>query len=236
MTGINEPTNSECMRRLLSFVMPSVSAVGRRLWYGDDLREVYPRYLVATHGIIRASVPLMQRALEVARQNASAGDSVCGGLAAYLEKHIPEEMHHDEWLLEDLDRLGVGRACATDPPPSPTVASMVGRQYYLIHHVHPVALLGYIGFLEGYPPSEDLCEHGAASTGYPVEAFRTLRKHAHLDRFHCRELDQALDGLPLTAEQLNLVCANAVQSADQLCCVIEEFLPGTDRMPVGDAE
>ena len=34
-----------------------------------------------------------------------------------------------------------------------TAAALVGAQYYWIRHVHPVALLGYVMLLEGYPPS-----------------------------------------------------------------------------------
>ena len=37
-------------------------------------------------------------------------------------------------------------------PPAPAVAALVGAQYYWVLHHHPVALLGYIGLLEGYPP------------------------------------------------------------------------------------
>ena len=115
------------------------------------VRDLYPEYLVASHGIVRASVPLM----EVARQRATsiAGeDPVAAGLAAYLYEHIPEELDHDEWVLQDLELLGVDRTHVLARPPTPTIAQFVGAQYYWVAHYHPVALLGYIALLEGYPP------------------------------------------------------------------------------------
>ena len=37
--------------------------------------------------------------------------------------------------------------------PPPSVAGLVGSQYYWILHHHPVAFLGYVALMEGYPPT-----------------------------------------------------------------------------------
>src|SRR5215510_7596973 len=99
--------------------------------------------------MIRATVPLMEAAL--ARTRVMGADLLAPKLALYFEHHIPEEMHHDEWLLDDLESLGFNRSDLLRRPPSPTVAGMVGAQYYWIHHYHPVLLLSYIMVMEGYP-------------------------------------------------------------------------------------
>jgi hypothetical protein len=213
------------LRATLAPFLPGMSRAGRRFWEHPDLRVLYPRYLVALHTVIRASVPLMRTALEVSRVRYC--DLPCGPpLAAYLDKHIGEEMWHDDWLLEDLERLGVRPATATRHIPSPVVAAMVGSQYYYIHHVHPAVFLGYIAALEGYPPSEDLARIAADRTGYPVTAFRTLRKHAHLDPQHCRDADATIDAIPLDATLHGMVRANAVATLDYLTSMITEITDG----------
>jgi hypothetical protein len=154
----------------------------------------------------------------------SDGDPVAAGVAAYLEEHIPEELHHDEWLLADLETLGIGRNDVLARTPSTTVAALVGAQYYYVLHHHPVALLGYISLLEGYPPSPELVDELAAATGYDEDAFRTLRLHAELDPGHRDELDATLDELPLTPEQGSAIGLSAMFSVDGLARSIDEVI------------
>ena len=72
--------------------------------------ELYPEYLVTSHCIIRASVPLMEAGRERALALAD-DDPVAAALAPYYEHHIPEELsHHDDWLLDDLEVLGRERS------------------------------------------------------------------------------------------------------------------------------
>jgi hypothetical protein len=214
------------VRGSLELLMPAVSRAGQRFWNHPDLATLYPRYLVAVHTVIRASVPLMRQALRVTRSEHLA-TAIGPALAAYLDTHIPEEMHHDDWLLEDLERIGVSSRVALDHAPSPTVTAMVGTQYYYINHVHPVILLGYISVLEGYPPTEALAKMAADRTGYPLEAFRTLRKHAHLDPHHRLDLDAALDTMPMTDRLLDLVSANALQTTNYLAQLVTEIVEGS---------
>ena len=128
------------------------------------------------HGIIRAGVPLMEAAR--ARASELADDPVADGLAEYLDEHIPEEEEHDGWLLEDLELLGVAGGSVLERPPSSTVAALVGAQYYWIFHYHPVALLGYIAVLEGYPPDPAEVDRLSRRMALPTGAFRTLAAHA----------------------------------------------------------
>jgi len=223
---ITTPTSfSTQVRDVLRLLLPTMSARGTAFWNHPDLRVRYPRYLVATHTVIRASVPLMQTAVAEARTR-YPDDPATAPLCAYLDWHIPEETGHDEWVLEDLERIGIPSSIALEHPPTTAVTSLVGSQYYYIRHVHPAVLLGYIAVLEGYPPSEELARTAAARTGYPIEAFRTLRKHAHLDPHHRRDLDATLDRIPLTPQLAGAIRRNALQTMAGLIDLIDEINSG----------
>ena len=212
---------SALLRRKISLVIPAFVRVGDRLVAHPRVRELYPEYLFTSHCVIRASVPLMETARDVA---AARADPVSAALAPYLAHHVPEELDHDEWLLGDLEGLGYDRAVLLARPPSPAVASLVGAQYYWIHHFHPVALLGYIGLLEGYPPSLELIDTLQRRTGYDRAAFRTMIAHAELDPGHGAELDELLDTLPLTPEQSAVIGLSAMHTVDLYTRAIEELL------------
>lgn len=189
--------------------------MGPRIIAHPQAREIYPEFLITSHGILRASVPL----LELARERALAlgeDDAVAVALADYLVEHIEEEQHHDEWLLEDIEVVGIPRAEVLARPPAPAVATLVGSQYYWILHYDPVAVLGYVAVLEGYPPSSQLIDDLMASTGYAANAFRTLRLHGELDIGHGAALDEVLDRLPLTREQSAVIGLSAIHTVDSL--------------------
>jgi Iron-containing redox enzyme len=214
---------SDNLRRKIGLLLPELVGAGRRLVEHPRIRELYPEYLVAMHGVIRASVPVMEAARARA-EDLAHDDAVCRLLADYLTHHIPEERDHDEWLLDDLEVLGRDRPSVLRKPPSPTIAALVGSQYYWIFHYHPVAVLGYIAVLEGYPPSTALIEEFTTRTGYDAEAFRTMSKHADLDPGHAEELDEALDGLPLTREQSAAVGLSALHTVNTLVRMVDEVI------------
>jgi hypothetical protein len=109
-------------------------------------------------------------------------------------------------------------------PPSPAVAALVGAQYYWILHYHPVAVLGYVAVLEGYPPSDRLLADWIDRTGYDERAFRTLRLHGELDAGHSAELDELLDRLPVTHEQSTVIGLSALHTVEALVRVYDEIV------------
>jgi len=214
---------SERLHRKIGLLLPAALDAGERLMSHPRVRELYPEYLFTSHCVIRASVPLM----ETGRDRASSladNDPVSAELAPYLEQHIPEELDHDEWLLDDLEVLGRDRAAILARSPSPTVAALVGAQYYWIHHYHPVALLGYIALLEGYPPSPEMVDRLVASTEYPRNAFRTMLAHAELDPGHREELDALVDRLPVSDEQTAVIGLSAMSSVSLYTRALEEVI------------
>jgi hypothetical protein len=197
--------------------------VGRRLFEHPRIRELYPEYLITSHGIVRASVPLMETARRVVASE-WLSDGTTEPLTTYLDEHIPEERDHDEWLLADLEVLGVDRASVVRRQPSASVAALVGSQYYWIHHHHPIALLGYICLLEGYPPVADDVERLIDRTRLDRAAFRTLLHHAELDPGHGEELFATIDALPLTPDHSAAIGVSAIASAHHLMLAIEEVV------------
>ena len=172
-------------------------------------------YLLRTYSIIRSSVPLMQAAYDNCIDTPEEVNLIAQ-LRKYDKKHIREEMHHDEWILNDLESIGVPRRESLVRMPSQEVAELVGSQYYWIYHWHPVCLLGYISFLEGNPPKKELIYRLQKITGYPETAFRTLVKHSDLDGHHRDEFDELLEVLPLTTKHEQWITANALYSVYKL--------------------
>ncbi len=216
---------SRDLRRKIELFLPALSEVGRRLLEHPRARDLYPEFLVTSHWIIRASVPLMEAARDRALAMAD-DDPVSAAIAPYFESHAPEELNHDEWLLDDLEAIGRDRSEVVARPPSATVAALVGAQYYWILHYHPVALLGYIAAFEGYPPSPRLIEELVRATGYEPAAFKTLLRHAELDPGHAAELDEQLDGLPLAPEHSAVMGLSAMYSTDTYRRALDEVVDG----------
>jgi hypothetical protein len=214
-------THSRTLRTKMELLLPSLAGQLSRLFAHPKIADLYPEYLFTLHCATRASVPLMEAALHRSEYLADS-DPVAAALVVYLTRHIPEEMH-SHWLLEDLEVLGICRSSVHSRIPSPTLASFVGAQYYWIHHFHPVSLLGYMELAEGYPPTLEQLDDLQKSTGYPSEAFRSLRRHSHLDLEHRDDLHRVLDGLPLTPTQQELIGLSALHSIDLAASLIHDI-------------
>jgi len=217
------PETSKLLHGKIELVSGPFLDASRRFLAHPNVAALYPEYLITLHCIVRSSVPVMQAALDRAEAMADS-DPVAEGLTAYLERHIDEERGHDRWLLEDLERLGVPPAAVLARVPSPSVAALVGSQYYWVLHYHPVALLGYLAVAEGYPAAPSLIEDLISRTGYPRECFRMLAEHAELDPHHRDELDQLLDSLPLTEDLETLLGLSAMSTVGFMAHCIREVL------------
>jgi hypothetical protein len=215
----------ERLRRKLESVLPELVGAGWRLARHPRVAELYPDYLVMCHGVVRATIPLMECTLAAADERAG-DDPAAAMLADYLRHHITEETGEDEWLLQDLEAVGRDRAAVLAQPPSPVVAGLVGAQYYWVFHHDPIAFLGYLAALEGYPPSQALIDELMTRTGYDEGAFRTILAHAERDPGHRDELLELLDRLPVTPEQSALLGLSALWSARTLARAISDVTEG----------
>ena len=173
-------------------------------------------------------VPLMEAALKGARA-VRPGDEVAAGLAAYLERHIPEEMHDEvpgDAVVDDLQALGLDPDEVRELPTTPQIAAMVIAQLTWIRDDHPVAILGFLE-LEAHNADRATVERLIAKTGLPREGFGQLLLHSRLDLAHAKELHRVLDELPLEPAHEQLIGLSALHT---MALVTEAFLDA-----IGDA-
>lgn len=216
-------THSQLLRAKIRLANPCLQNVSDRFWTHPRLNQLFPEFLFMMHTIIRSSVSLINAAGDSAAQR-SDSDEVSQKIATYYKTHAQEEMHHDDWLLEDIIALGTPRSAALARLPSSSVASLVGAQYYWALHVHPVSLFGYLAVLEGNPTSLKQLDAIRKKHALPPEGLRTMIKHARLDPHHRDEIYGQLDDLPLTENQAALVALSAFHTIAQITEAIEEIL------------
>ena len=193
------------------------------IWNHPRFPELLPDFLCALHAGMRATEHSLRITAECAQARA-ASDPVAAGIADYLARHAIEERQHDDWLLEDIEVLGLSRAEVLSRIPLPSVAALVGSQYYWAYHYHPVAFMGYIAVLEGRPPVKEYLEQVIARTGLPRAAFRTYFLHSTLDIHHVREFEETLNRLPLGPEHISVMGVSAITTVDLLRQVHEDVL------------
>lgn len=140
--------------------------------------QVFIKNLVWLYQIMSASENLMV----VAAKESS------GRLKRYLHEHLSEEADHAKWLAEDLATVGVS---APAQPLMRSAVELAGTQYYLIHHVSPACLLGYMAVLEGFPFPVSVCDE--LEQLYGKSLLRCLRYHAENDLEHRKELFRVID-------------------------------------------
>lgn len=217
----------EARRRLYSARLVEATA---RLWEHPRIVEIYPAMLFRMHCMARATVPLMEAAVS-RLSSLETADPVVAGLREYFTDHISRERHHDDWILEDLAALGLDAREVTARLPPPTIASMVGAQYYWIHHHHPCALLGYIAIVEAEPPTPEMVDRIAARTGLPRAAFRAYLRHAALEPEHNAIYRELVDRLPLGPQHIASIGLSMLHSAYEAARSVEELLES--RAPQG---
>jgi hypothetical protein len=211
------PTASARLQRKLDLVAPAFGTPGRLLLDDPRARERAPRFFAAGSYITLAMVPLMEAALHRSRELA-ADDAVAAGLADYLERHIPEEMHGESpgrAALDDLEALGIDTIALRCEPPPPSMAELIGTLAFWIWHRHPVTILGLLA-LEAFHPHGPAVEQLVQATGLPRDGFRQLFLHAKLDEHHAKELHRVVDTLPLDREQEELISVAALQTMSTL--------------------
>jgi hypothetical protein len=142
-----------------------------------DERQILVGTLSFVYRMIVASEPLLELACTKAK----------GALLAYYRQHLEEERAHDEMLLDDLKRLGVGEV-----PRFHSAAAVAGSQYYLLQHDDPALLLGYMRALES--SSMPVATVDSLSERHGVD-LTALRHHALHDPHHKADLDAMIASL-----------------------------------------
>lgn len=220
---MNSTSHSGILRTKIRLAEPRLLEVSDRFWRHRQLKVMFPEFLFLMHSIIRSSVSLLNAAAQSAKSRVES-DPICRDVATYYRTHAIEEMHHDDWLLEDLAAVGMERSQVLARLPSTIVASLVGAQYYWALHVHPVALFGYLAVLEGNPSSLKELDDVGRNNRLPEAALRTMIKHARLDPHHRDEIYSQIDALPLTETLSRLVALSAFHTIEHVSQALEEIL------------
>lgn len=220
LTPAEEETRvSEQLRQRQSLLGGRVWAASHRLWHHPEVRRIYPAMLFRSHCNARATVAVLEfAAARLATLGDDPHDRVAPGLSAFLRDFAPEELGHDEWLLEDLEALGFDRREVLARTPPPAIAALAGAQYYWAAHHHPVAVLGYCFVTETAPMPLPEVEDLIRRTGLPRSAFRTILRHAAIDVKHSADMERVVDSLPLTDAHL---AAIGVSMAHTLACIAQ---------------
>lgn len=150
-------------------------------------------HLAFWYQVIIASELLLQEAAFLLSDEGWEGE-----LKAFYEHHLADEKDHAKWLKEDLGDHPVVLHFGA--------AQMPGMAYYLIRHVHPVALMGYMQALEGHPIPMEYVE--SLEEAHGKSAGRTLRLHAEEDPKHIEELR----AFPIPDEWKSLVESTRIQT------------------------
>jgi hypothetical protein len=216
-------SNSAHLRLTISLAEPHVNYLSALFWNYEHLDELFPEYLFTLHCSMRATVPLLEAA--AARSEVlSSADPVAAKLTPYFLQHAREELHHDEWLLEDMQAVGIDTTAVLRRLPPADVAEMIGAQHYWVRHAHPISVLGCFAVLEGDPPQKETLNRVMRERGIPQEALRTLLKHAELDPHHSSDLDRVLDDLPLEHDHLELLGISSLHTIEQLGGILRRLL------------
>src|SRR5271166_3830720 len=101
-------SHSRRLREKIELVAPSMHRAIHAFWTHPRIREIFPDFLYTTYCVGRSTVPLLESALEIANALRES-DPVAACVADYCARHIPEERHHDENVLDDLAVLGISR-------------------------------------------------------------------------------------------------------------------------------
>lgn len=219
----SEARNSEILHRKRRLLSPRLWTATHRLWNHPDAARIYPCLLFRSYCNARATVPLLQAA--AARLEGLSGvDPAAARMLDFFLRFIPEETGHDEWLLEDLEALGFSRREVMTRIPPPSIAALVGAQYYWISHHHPGSVLGFVFLSETSAPRNEQVEDLIERTRLPRSAFRTLLRHAVLDVRHGADVEEVVDSLPLTSDHLAMIGVSLAYSINCLAQSAEEIV------------
>ncbi|MGC8550797.1 MAG: iron-containing redox enzyme family protein [Acidobacteriaceae bacterium] len=226
-------THSQRLRSVLSLTEKRLASLIQQVWHHPRLNLLYPEFLFSTYGLTVASAPAMRTAARLCREQ-PGDDPLHKWLDEYYIEHAEEEDGHADWLLEDLASLGIPRERVLNRLPYASVAALVGSQYYWMHHVHPIAYLGYIAVIET-PAQIDFLQEVSQRTGIPLSSMSCHYRHAELDPGHVAEFDAALDSLPLSPAHQDLITVSAIATIGHLERVFTDILEHFQRIDAPSA-
>ncbi|MEO6327267.1 MAG: iron-containing redox enzyme family protein [Thermoanaerobaculia bacterium] len=131
-----------------------------------------------------------------------------GPVRSFLYEHMHEEAGHEQWVLNDLEAVGVSREASLAYSPSAHVLALNGYNYWAADRKHPCSILGMMYVLEviasvyGGPFSaamkEALLLQGERGVSF-------INSHASLDAGHMAQLRIILNTLASEQSQAAVI-------------------------------
>ncbi len=136
------------------------------------------------------------------------------GISTFLYEHMHEEAGHEQWVLNDLEAVGVSRPAAMGYAPSPNVLALNGYNFWSADRRHPCSVLGMMYVLEVIAsvyggPFASVMKDALLLQGERGISF--INSHASLDTVHMAQLRtilNTLDDAPSHAAVLESVTVN----------------------------
>lgn len=148
-------------------------------------REAWIAILEQVYHASRATAPLLLVAREKALEFGGADHA---RFADWCAEHAEEEKDHGDWLLADLETIGVDIDRVASGLAHDAVLELIGSQFMIAHSAHPTGVLGYFFVGECHPSDPALIRSTAERLGLPESALRTVLFHASEDQEHQREV------------------------------------------------
>ncbi len=139
---------------------------------------------------------------------ASRMDDRFQSIRHFLYEHMHEETGHEEWVLNDLQAVGVEPATAKAHAPSSHTLALTGYNYWAADRRHPCSVLGMLYTLEVIAsvyggPFSDAVRESLLLDGDRGVSF--LSSHATMDAQHMAELRGVLNRIDDAAAQQAIV-------------------------------
>jgi pyrroloquinoline quinone (PQQ) biosynthesis protein C len=127
---------------------------------------------------------------------ASRLDDGLRGVRYFLYEHMQEERGHEQWVLDDLEAVGVPAPEALAHAPSTWTLGLVGYNYWAADRRHPASVLGMLYALEVIAsvyggPFASAIKESLLLDGERGVSF--IGSHATMDARHMAELRVVLD-------------------------------------------
>lgn len=141
----------------------------------------------------------------------------------FLYEHMHEEKGHEQWVLNDLEAVGVTAKDALGYEPSRLILAFVGYNYWAADRKHPLSVLGMVYALEVVASVYGGPMTAAIKESLLLEADRGISfvsSHSELDAQHMAELRVVLNGIHDDAAKHAIVESVGV-NFDQFARILE---------------
>ena len=158
---------------------------------GQISRDTYLAYLAEAYHHVKHTVPLMEAARSALRPDQA-------WMAAALDEYADEERGHEEWILDDIRRMGGDPARVAASKPRFPCRVMISHVYHSVQWESPYAVLGMVHVLEGLSVLLADKVAGALKLRFGTttdDGFSYLKTHGSLDIEHTEMFQRLLNSL-----------------------------------------